>query len=276
MNVGASMKPDTQIAISLLIALFFGSGVPIVASAEKESSPKTNSERAQTHRLPAKKIGAEIEWFQAVESFLKTTDCSGDDWKTFLTDFGSGIDDVELKKRAIEIELTAKILTETERRFGDQSPQSRMAHMDFAIALALSEQKRRAWDEYDLYAPAIERENVEFLVLSLCALGVAFGHGSDAIHAFQLGDELISKHAVSELVQAKFYNYASDSVFRSFDTKDDNIQPFYKYAQKAIQLDEKLGIFDQLKEVKYLLDGQTHQDAEHKKWAEEHKQEGGI
>jgi hypothetical protein len=271
------MKPDTQIAISLSIVFFFGNGMPIVASEKKQATPMANAERAQIYRLPPKKFGAENEWYQSVDSFLKNTDCSGDDWKTFLADFGSGIDDFELKKRARVIELADKTLAETERRFGAHSLQSRMAHMDYAIALALSEQKRRAWDEYDLYAPALEGENVEFLVLSLRALGLAFGHGSDAIHAFQLGDELISKYTVSEVVQAQFYNYASDSVFRSLNTRDDNIKPFFKYAQKAIQLDEKLGsdFYPQLREVKSLLDGQLQQDAERKKWAEEHKPEGG-
>ncbi len=258
-------------AISTALILFCTFATPSVVLAGETSSTGN-----QIHRLPQKKDGSEIEWYQAVQSFLKYKDCSVDDWKMFLSDFGCEINEYNPERRELYLELALRILSKTGFRFGAHSMESRMAHLNYASALALSEQCRKAWDEYDAVAPDLKVENVDYLVASLCSLGLAFRancRSSDVIYAFRLGDEIISSSKVTEDVQARFYNSASEAVYVSDRCKDDNIKPFYRYAEKAIQLDEKLGkaYFNQLREVIRLRNIQLQSDEEHRKWAEKHK-----
>ena len=246
-----SRKPALKrIAISLVAlgALALQQIQP--ASAEKKL-PLPKSADA-LHKTTAMKLtealneASTAELKKSVMSLTRDQSVSAEDWQKFLAALRDSLNESNDDREKLQNELCIEILEATNSRFGKGSVESSMAHLTYAVSLAVIEEGRKAWNEYDeaVSSGKLAASNPDFLVKSLEMLGFNFRknfYDADTLHAFQLADKFVDNHKVSLPVKADLYNTGTEQLYRC-DSEEEGIDSlFYKYADRAISLDQKLG-----------------------------------
>lgn len=271
------MRKNSLMRVYFRFLALLGLVVLQIQSAQAKQASTLPKSAIELHKITAEKLtrafrnASDIEMQNCVKRLIKEKAISSSDWQKLLIALRDTTHYESEHDHGMQHKLCAEVQKVTDLRFGKNSLDSARGHLIHAISLALVEEGRNAWNEYDkaLSSGKLLASNPDFVVKSLENIGFNFRENlycSDAIHAFQLADQIIQNHKVCLPVQADLYNVGTDAIYRCSSDRDYSKSLFYKFASRAISLDKQLGA-NYADQLKIVTDLKQYQSAQEKEWA---------